>query len=439
MKEKSLAELIAETGVEQTRAAWKDAKRGITDYFAAAAAGAKTETAKKLIRLIKREGGAKRAPLLFSEFQGVEKGKANEGQSALFNGVIGHVLDYDDVHEEVRGHPSTVILPALIALWGEKRDEERFLAAYVIGVDIMARLGKTIPEHYVAGWHSTATFGTIAAAAAGAYYLHMDTEAIDYALGIAATRAAGVRLQFGSDMKAFHAGYAARTGVEAVLYLQEGLTANGGVLTGKRGFLELYGENAVHERELIKDWGEPWRISSPGLWMKRYPFCSALMHVTDVALQIKREHEILPENIRRIKIIFPPGGDAALIHSHPRNGEEGRFSPEYVTALIFEGRELNFSAFSHDRIIDPAVYGLMKKVERLHDDTIKPAKDAMPKGRFTLLQVEMENGCIYSERVDAPEGSPAKPLTGRQLMEKLEEQTETMKFPGFACLKSCDF
>lgn len=421
MKERTLSELIAETSVEQTKSAWEAAKRGITDYLAAAAAGAKTETAKKLIDLIEREGGAKRAPLLFSEFQGIVNGKANEGQSALYNGVIGHVLDYDDVHEEVRGHPSTVILPALIALSAENRDEERFLAAYVIGVDVMARLGRCIPAHYVAGWHSTATFGAIAAAAAGAYYLKMNVEEVEKVLGIAATRAAGLRLQFGSDMKAFHAGYAAKIGVEAVQYLQVGLTANVGVLTGKQGFLALYGEGDINSGELTRNWGVPWRLSSPGLWMKRYPFCSAVMHVADAAMQIRQEYNILPQNIEKIELIFPPKGDAALIHPQPRNGEEGRFSPEYVVALIFSGKELNFSRFSHNQEIDAALRSLMEKTVRLHDDSIIASKDAMPKGRFTMLRVEMVSGEQYSARVDVPNGSPAKPLTEQQLREKLAE------------------
>lgn len=421
MKEINLSELIAETSVEQTKIAWEAAERGIVDYLAAAAAGAKTETARKLIDLIEREGGAKRAPLLFTEFQGIVNGKANEGQSALYNGVIGHVLDYDDVHEEVRGHPSTVILPALIALSSEDRNEERFLAAYIIGVDVMARLGRCIPEHYVAGWHSTATFGAIAAAAAGAYYREMNVEEIEKALGIAATRAAGLRLQFGSDMKAFHAGYAAKIGVEAVQYLQAGLTANLGVLTGKQGFLALYGEGNISSEELTKDWGLPWRISSPGLWMKRYPFCSAVMHAADAAMQIKEEYNILPQNIKKIELVFPPNGDAALIHPQPRNGEEGRFSPEYVVALILSGKELNFSRFSYNQKIDTTLCSLMKKMLRLYDDTIIASEEAMPKGRFTILRVEMLSGERYSARVDVPNGSPAKPLTAQQLQAKLAE------------------
>lgn len=413
----ALALKIHGTKIEDTKSAWKDAKRGLLDYLAASAAGAKTETAVRLLAMLRAEGGSEDAPFLFSDGC-----RGTAPQSALYGGFIGHLLDYDDVHEEVRGHPGTVILPALLALTGGNAGNYgRFWAAYIIGVDVMARLGRCIPKHYAAGWHSTATFGAIGAAAACAWYEEFSAAAVERCMGMAATRAAGLRLQFGSDLKAFHAGYAARTGVEAVQLAKWGFTSRTGVLDGENGFLNLYGREEVRKEELTRDWAAPWRISSPGLWMKRYPFCSAAAHVRDAAEEIRGRYAPKPDRIERVEIVYPPGGDAALIHAHPENGEEGRFSPEYIAALILQGRKLTFSAFSAECAVDEATASLMSRTARIHDAGIQPSEKAMPKGRFTILRVYLTDGTVHTARVDAPFGSPAKPLSDDEILEKLGE------------------
>lgn len=83
----------------------------------------------------------------------------------MLNGFIAHALDFDDVHSEVRGHPSAVIVPALMASAARGHDE-RLLGAYIVGVEVMARLGESIgSRHYEKGWHNTGTLGAIAAPA----------------------------------------------------------------------------------------------------------------------------------------------------------------------------------------------------------------------------------------------------------------------------------
>lgn len=121
--------------------------------------------------------------------------RANDAQSrALRLGYAGHALDFDDFHADFRGHPSTVILPALLALAAERADidGDRFLDAYVIGVEAAGRLGLAAgPRHYTLGFHSTATLGTIAAAAACARFVGAGARDTAVILGIAATRPRG--------------------------------------------------------------------------------------------------------------------------------------------------------------------------------------------------------------------------------------------------------
>ncbi|HHT0209490.1 TPA: MmgE/PrpD family protein, partial [Raoultella planticola] len=152
--------------------------------------------------------------------------RANDAQSrALRLGYAGHALDFDDFHADFRGHPSTVILPAVLALAAERADidGDRFLDAYVIGVEAAGRLGLAAgPRHYTLGFHSTATLGTIAAAAACARFVGAGARDTAVILGIAATQASGLRAQFGSEAKPLHAGLAAQAAVSATLLALSG-------------------------------------------------------------------------------------------------------------------------------------------------------------------------------------------------------------------------
>src|SRR5699024_5711655 len=140
--------------------------------------------------------------------------KTDSLNSALYNGFLGHYLDFDDVHEESRSHPSVVIFPALLSLsLHRKYTFYEFLSAYVVGVETMVKLTKALGDnHYNKGWHNTSTIGVIAASAASSYLLKSSKDQVATALGIAATTASGLRLQFGTEVKPLHAGLSSRSG-----------------------------------------------------------------------------------------------------------------------------------------------------------------------------------------------------------------------------------
>ncbi|CAM5219611.1 hypothetical protein UACE39S_03337 [Ureibacillus acetophenoni] len=142
----------------------ESAKLGVLDFLTSCYAGKDDQGVHKLRELIQLEGGLEVAPLIG---QGL---KATPGQSALINGFLAHALDFDDVHVEVRGHPSAVLLPTLLALASTNDvSGKRFLEAYVVGVEVMARIARAVSDqHYEKGWHNTGTIEVSAAALAQA-------------------------------------------------------------------------------------------------------------------------------------------------------------------------------------------------------------------------------------------------------------------------------
>ncbi|WP_146552472.1 MmgE/PrpD family protein [Rummeliibacillus sp. SL167] len=387
-------------------AAIQAAKSGLLDYLVSSYASRKDKGVLKLLKLLEKEGGAEVAPLI-----GLEK-KATPQQAALVNGFLGHALDFDDVHTEVRGHPSSVILPVLLAIAATQNvTGHRFLAAYCVGVEVMARLGQSVTnDHYEKGWHNTATLGVFAATAAGAYLLQMSTSQIAQALGFAATQSSGLRLHFGTETKPLHAGLAARAAILALQLTTVDFKDNVKSFDGKLGFFNLYEGKKQEEvsQYLLKGWGKSWRIVKPGLWFKIYPFCSAAYYGVDAALKIG---PISNDVIKKIQIVFSNNSDAALIHREPETGEQGRFSIEYIVSLIFSGEELTLREF-RDFPIPTEVKKMMGKIKRSHQPILANEK------RFTKINVLFKNGEERTAISYSPKGSPENRVTDEDLIQK---------------------
>ncbi|MBL0377319.1 MULTISPECIES: MmgE/PrpD family protein [unclassified Staphylococcus] len=50
-----------------------------------------------------------------------------------------------------------------------------FIDSYIVGVEVAARIGRTIgAQHYEDGWHTSSTIGVLAATAACAYFLSLE-------------------------------------------------------------------------------------------------------------------------------------------------------------------------------------------------------------------------------------------------------------------------
>lgn len=409
------AEKIVNSDPSCSAEAVNAAKQGLIDFLAAAFAGREEAGVKKLLSIVKEEGGKRTVPLIG------RKTKANEMQAALINGFTGHVLDFDDVHSDVRGHPSTVILPALISAAANRNYSGiKFLNAYITGVEVMARLGQAVgSRHYLKGWHTTGTLGVIGAAAAIAYMKGFSTEQTAKTIGVAATQTIGLRAQFGTEMKPMHAGMAAQAAVMAAKLVECGIGCTDSILDGKLGFFEAYGEGgSFAEPFLLNDWGTSWRIVKPGLWFKIYPFCSAAHHAADAAAELRERHKIEIRDIKEVTVWFPPDGDAALVSNDPKTGEQGRFSVEYVVALILCGYRPAFDMF-RDKDIKPDIRKAMSKIRRCYDLNIKPSENAVPAGRFTIVEVVKNDGQSVRVRVDCPKGAPGNGLSLQDLQQKL--------------------
>jgi 2-methylcitrate dehydratase PrpD len=374
-------------------AAREAARSGILDFIGVALGGAATDSGVTAVR--RALGIDDGSSVVIGSAVG-----ARSADAAVVNGYLGHALDYDDFHPDVRGHPSTVILPALLAAATDSTDATAMLDSYVVGVEVAARLGNAVgPLHYPRGFHSTATLGTVAAAASVARLRGLSIGTTTTALGLAATQSAGLRAQFGSQAKPLHAGLAARAGLQSADFAAAGLSGNADVLAGTAGFFDVFGFDAQNPASLLDGWGDSWRIVSPGLVFKRFPTCGGTHQAADAALalhdEIVRKRQLAPEEIVDIGVSFPVGADEAPNIRRPADGVEARFSLEYVVAAALIDGSVSLSRFG-EVPVDGRIDALARKVRRSPDHGVPPDSEN-PDGRFADVTATLANGEVVTE------------------------------------------
>ena len=392
-------------------AALDSARDALIDTIACGLAGTLEETGEIAVRFVRECGGAPQATIWGHGFA------ATALDAAFVNGVASHALDFDDTHPNVRGHPSTTLVPALIAV-GEHMHSSgaALLSAYAIGLEVGGKVGRALGDgHYLRGWHATATTGVFASTAACARLMGLTVEQLRNAFGIAGSQAAGLLRNFGTMTKPFHAGHAARSAVLAVSLAKHGFTADTSILEGDNSFLKTYaGPDGQPLDVLLARLGDPWEAVKPGIGYKRWPCCYCNHRSIGGLLQMIAEHDLKPEDVQSIEVAFPTGTDTALIASNPQTGLQGKFSIEYVAAATVLDRKVTLETFTDVMVQRPQVRALMAKVKRLHVDDGKVYSGTTGYNDLTVKTTRGE----LKMHIDKTPGSPAWPMSAAERDEK---------------------
>ncbi|MGZ8265881.1 MAG: MmgE/PrpD family protein [Burkholderiales bacterium] len=338
-------------------------------------------------------------------------------EAAFANGISAHALDFDDSLPSLRGHPSATMVPAALAvaeIAGATGTE--VLAAYALGLEIAGKLGRAIGhEHYLRGWHSTATIGAFSATAVAARLWKLDAHALQTAWGLAASQMSGLVRNFGTMAKPFHAGHAARTGVVSAWMARHGFTADTAIFDGDRSVLDAYGgKDGAPIVSLVGRLAEPWEMTEPGIYVKRWPCCYCNHRPVGAMLKLIEQNGIKPHEVTAIEIGFPPGSDSALVSTDPHTGLEGKFSIEYVAAATMLDGRITLETFTDAMVERPEVRAMMAKTRRyrIEDQGVYSGVAG-----YNHVAIDTVRG-RFEMHVDKVPGSPAWPMTPQDRIEK---------------------
>jgi 2-methylcitrate dehydratase PrpD len=347
--------------------------------------------------------------------------------AAFANATAIHADDYDDTQlaiakDRVYGlltHPTAPALPPALAL-GEQGNRSGLdvLTAYQIGVEVETKIAEAInPRHYDHGFHSTATMGTIGAAAAAARLMGLDLEQTRRALGIAASQAAGLRENFGTMTKPFHAGRSAESGIVAAEFAALGWTATPIVLEAGRGFFQAAG-GGYDAQAIEGKLGNPWTFALPGVSIKPHPSGSLTHPGMGLMLDLIRTHDIRAAQVRAVRVGTNRHMPNALIHHRPTNELQAKFSMEFCMAILLLERKAGLAEFTDEVVNRRDVRKMIEKVDfRVHPEAEAAGYEKMT----TIIDIDLEDGRTISGRADFGKGSPTNPMSDEELANKFRE------------------
>jgi 2-methylcitrate dehydratase PrpD len=332
------------------------ARQCVFDYYGVALAGADDPLAKILLDELAEAAGAAQASVIG------HKARLPALSAALVNGAIGHALDYDDVNLAMPGHPSVAILPGLMALAETRQSSGRdVIAAFVSGYETACRIGSAMrPGHYDLGFHATGTVGCFGAAAACARLLGLDAEATACALGIAGTQAAGLKSQFGTMCKPFHAGKASHNGLLAARLAARGFSSRPDMVECEQGFALTHGPNFRTEKALADP---PGGFHIRANLFKYHAACYLTHGPIETARAVRDRHGVAPEQIARVTLKLDRSCDRVCNIPSPTDGLESKFSLRQTVAMALAGIDTaSLTAYSAATANDPDLIALREKV-----------------------------------------------------------------------------
>jgi len=387
------------------------ARVGMADCIATMIAGAREQPVEIVRSLAAAATGPDTAPE-------VPSGRLlSPADAALVNGVAGHVLDYDDV--ALDGHTSVVLTPAILAEgWALGSSGAEAIAAYIAGYEVWGALMELEPGAlHERGFHPTATWGPLAAAAACARLHKLDAEATRNAIAIAASLAGGLVANFGTMTKSLHAGRAAQAGVIAARLAKGGFTGASDALERPTGFLKAYSQSGtpnVAPGDLRL--GQDWRLERHGINVKRYPACYATHRSIDAMLDLVREHQVTPADVGEIRVRIG-AMQALMLRNHaPTTGLEAKFSIEFALASALIARRVGLEQLTDAFVRRPEVVAAMGRVACT---TTSERTSGIPFAPADEVSLVLASGReLKGAPVSHAKGSWQRPLTEAEFEEK---------------------
>jgi 2-methylcitrate dehydratase PrpD len=388
-----------------------EARRAIVNYVGCALGGSVDTAVNRAIQALGPYSGKPTASILG------RSERMDPLHASLMNGIGSHVYDFDDTTPKNYIHPTSPVASALFAYASANPVSGReFMEAFILGFEAESRIGNAVyPAHYDVGWHITGTAGVFGAAAAIGKLLNLTCQEMIWAIGLAATQAAGLREMFGSMAKALHPGRAAQNGYAAALLAQAGFTAGEHSLEGPRGFAAV--QAAQYDlSKITARLGQDFDLRANTY--KPFP-CGIVNHPTiDGCIQIHdelhNEHDAEPEKIAAVRLRVAPLVMDLCNQQGITKGLQGKFSVYHGAAIGLVRGKAGIREYTDEAVNDPQIRRVRELVSAVGDLSITEDQ--------ARIEVEMTNGARLTRFVEQSLGNIHRPMSDQQLENKFRDQ-----------------
>ncbi|HXD44190.1 MAG TPA: MmgE/PrpD family protein [Pseudolabrys sp.] len=339
--------------------------------------------------------------------------------AALVNGTAAHGEDFDDTFEGGPVHAGAVIVPAVLAACERHgRNGADALVGIAVGCEVMCRLSTVVPKAvHKAGFHPTAIFGAMGAAAGVAATLGLTEKQVVDALGIAGSMASGIieYLAEGTWTKRMHPGWAAQSGLRAALLARAGFLGPRTVFEGVHGLFHGFAHTTKGDYGQLDTFGDAWAIET--LAFKPYP-CGTMAHpYIDCARRLAAKG-IKPADVMELVCEVAEGTvhrlwEPLAAKQRPPNGYAAKFATPFILATGFVKGGVGLDAFTADAVKNPDVLALAAKVRYVIDPD-----NPYPNGFTGHIRAVLKDGRVVEERQPHFRGGAHEPLTRQDIEEK---------------------
>ena len=384
-----------------------EAARALVNYLGCALGGSRDTAVDVAMRALAPFSGPREAAVL-------GRGERLDPlHASLMNGISSHVEDFDDTTPHNYIHPSSPVASALFAYASVNAVTGRdFVHAFILGFEAESRVGTAVyPAHYDAGWHITGTAGVFGAAAAIGRLRRLDAQQMVWALGLAATQAAGLREMFGSMGKAFHPGRAAQNGYASALLAGAGFTAGERGIEGARGFAAV---QAAHFdlSKVTAGLGRDYDLRRNTY--KPYP-CGIVNHPTiEACIRLHDAHALTADAVRAVRLRVAPLVLDLCNQQNITRGLQGKFSVYHGAAVGLVRGRAGLQEYTDAAVNDPGV-------KRVREAAVASGDPSLTEDQ-AVVEVELIDGRMLRQTIEQSLGNIHRPLSDTQLEEKFRAQ-----------------
>jgi len=342
--------------------------------------------------------------------------------AALCNGYYGHVLEFDDTHDEAVLHAGSAAIPAAFAtagLRGEVSGKE-FCESVLLGIELTCRLGVATKLNLVeGGWIYTALFGHFGATLAAARLIDPRPEVLRNALGVVYCLASGNHqsTREGAPTKHVQPGFAAANAITAALMAGGGLPGVRHPLTGEDGLNRVYLHGQFDPARALQALGREWEFDR--LSIKPYPTCRLTHPAISAALDLHAQLGRDTERIERVELLMGPqahdvvGRDVSEKRT-PQTRVNAQFSVYWCVASALAYGEVTPRQLDEEVPPSPKLREWIGRIRGTPD----PAAAQRDVGGFKLRA----HGAFGTREVEqtSAKGHPDNPLSDDELLAKFK-------------------
>ncbi len=346
--------------------------------------------------------------------------------AAMINGCAAHGEDFDDTFEGGPVHSSAVIMPAVLAACERFGcDGKAAFKGMVVGIEMLCRLSMVIPKAiHKSGFHPTGVLGAMAATLAVCTTMGLNRKQTVDAIGIAGSMASGIieYLAEGAWTKRLHAGWAAKIGIQAARFGQQGFLGPRTVFEGTHGFYYAFARNASGDYSVLTEgFGTHWYTSA--ITFKPYATGTMNQPYVDCALRLSKrlsERGIKAEDVVSILCETAEGyvhrlWDPLPSKHRPANDYAAKFSAPFNIAVAFITGGAGLAAFTEETVRDERILALSSKVQYVVDPN-----NPYPKAYTGHVRMTLKDGSVVEERQNHIRGGAQEPLTRTEIEDKFK-------------------